>query len=273
MKASSSSSSTTASSTSTSTSATNSNGPLTYSTVATSILEEMIIPMIHEIVAVSMLNEQTIRDRYGKPDNPIYIDTRNPIGSDEDGLNDNGEGTSIGNGGGSGNGSSNNNNSGDRVKRLKNGGSSGGNSSNGNGNGYNDGGSSTPSAVNSAHNSPQPGAPDIGRFQFLANGKDIYSNARQQRYMNGNVNGNGNGSGQSNGQSNGQSDGGVESRYMGVSDNGSSMANGNVLSAVSMASSNNASEIYFSCSNCNRKIAGSRFASHIDRCLGGRTRK
>ncbi|OWB81415.1 hypothetical protein B5S33_g32 [[Candida] boidinii] len=264
---------------STSTSSTNSNGPLTYSTVATSILEEMIIPMIHEIVAVSMLNEQTIRDRYGKSDNPIYIDTRNPIGNDEDALNGNGEGTNIGNNGGNGINGSNNNNSGDRVKRLKNG--NGGSSSNGNGNGYNDGGSSTPSAVNSAHNSPQPGAPDIGRFQFVANGRDIYSNARQQRYMNGNANGNGsnsgsgngNGSGQSTGQSNGQADGGVESRYMGVSDSVSGMANGNALSAVSMTSSNNASEIYFSCSNCNRKIAGSRFASHIDRCLGGRTRK
>lgn len=27
---------------------------------------------------------------------------------------------------------------------------------------------------------------------------------------------------------------------------------------------------YFDCGNCGRKVAGSRFASHIDRCLGGR---
>ncbi|ODQ79832.1 hypothetical protein BABINDRAFT_13437 [Babjeviella inositovora NRRL Y-12698] len=27
---------------------------------------------------------------------------------------------------------------------------------------------------------------------------------------------------------------------------------------------------YFVCSNCTRKIAGSRFAAHVDRCLGGR---
>ncbi|KAI0462114.1 hypothetical protein LJB42_004201 [Komagataella kurtzmanii] len=30
---------------------------------------------------------------------------------------------------------------------------------------------------------------------------------------------------------------------------------------------------YFTCLNCDRKIAGNRFASHVDRCLGGRTRK
>lgn len=29
----------------------------------------------------------------------------------------------------------------------------------------------------------------------------------------------------------------------------------------------------FECTNCQRKIAGSRFAAHIDRCLGGRQRK
>jgi len=30
---------------------------------------------------------------------------------------------------------------------------------------------------------------------------------------------------------------------------------------------------YFTCDNCTRKIAGNRFAAHIDRCLGGRSRK
>ncbi|CCH43286.1 hypothetical protein BN7_2834 [Wickerhamomyces ciferrii] len=30
---------------------------------------------------------------------------------------------------------------------------------------------------------------------------------------------------------------------------------------------------YFTCDNCSRKIAGNRFAAHIDRCLGGRSRK
>lgn len=29
---------------------------------------------------------------------------------------------------------------------------------------------------------------------------------------------------------------------------------------------------YFTCDNCSRKIAGNRFAAHIDRCLGGRSR-
>ena len=28
--------------------------------------------------------------------------------------------------------------------------------------------------------------------------------------------------------------------------------------------------VYFVCTNCNRNIAGSRFANHINRCLGGR---
>ncbi|CEP25068.1 unnamed protein product [Cyberlindnera jadinii] len=30
---------------------------------------------------------------------------------------------------------------------------------------------------------------------------------------------------------------------------------------------------YFECRNCQRRIAGNRFAAHIDRCLGGRQRK
>lgn len=34
-----------------------------------------------------------------------------------------------------------------------------------------------------------------------------------------------------------------------------------------------AQDTYFKCSNCDRKIAGSRFAAHIDKCLGGRSRK
>lgn len=33
------------------------------------------------------------------------------------------------------------------------------------------------------------------------------------------------------------------------------------------------SSIYFSCPNCSRNIAGSRFANHINRCLGGRNTK
>lgn len=32
----------------------------------------------------------------------------------------------------------------------------------------------------------------------------------------------------------------------------------------------NDSSTYFHCDNCNRNIAGSRFANHINRCLGGR---
>lgn len=34
-----------------------------------------------------------------------------------------------------------------------------------------------------------------------------------------------------------------------------------------------AQDMYFNCSNCGRKIAGSRFGAHIDKCLGGRSRK
>lgn len=36
---------------------------------------------------------------------------------------------------------------------------------------------------------------------------------------------------------------------------------------------NGANGDYFQCSNCDRKIAGSRFAAHLDKCLGGRSRK
>lgn len=35
----------------------------------------------------------------------------------------------------------------------------------------------------------------------------------------------------------------------------------------------NGNDIYFRCSNCQREIAGVRFAAHIDKCLGGRFRK
>ncbi|KAG7727489.1 hypothetical protein KL933_002423 [Ogataea haglerorum] len=34
----------------------------------------------------------------------------------------------------------------------------------------------------------------------------------------------------------------------------------------------NSSDAYFQCLNCERKIAGGRFAAHIDKCLGGRSR-
>lgn len=32
------------------------------------------------------------------------------------------------------------------------------------------------------------------------------------------------------------------------------------------------SSVYFVCDNCGRNIAGSRFAAHINRCLGGRNK-
>ncbi|ODV93492.1 hypothetical protein PACTADRAFT_52068 [Pachysolen tannophilus NRRL Y-2460] len=49
-------------------------------------------------------------------------------------------------------------------------------------------------------------------------------------------------------------------------------ANGTPGPSNSNSSSNNNIE-YFQCLNCDRRIAGSRFAAHIDKCLGGRTRK
>ncbi|ODV84482.1 hypothetical protein CANARDRAFT_29031 [[Candida] arabinofermentans NRRL YB-2248] len=36
---------------------------------------------------------------------------------------------------------------------------------------------------------------------------------------------------------------------------------------------NGGTDLYFKCLNCDRKISGNRFAAHIDKCLGGRTRK
>lgn len=40
-----------------------------------------------------------------------------------------------------------------------------------------------------------------------------------------------------------------------------------------MIKTGTAQDTYFKCTNCDRKIAGSRFAAHIDKCLGGRSRK
>ncbi|KAG7858147.1 hypothetical protein KL919_003405 [Ogataea angusta] len=37
--------------------------------------------------------------------------------------------------------------------------------------------------------------------------------------------------------------------------------------------STNCSDAYFQCLNCERKIAGGRFAAHIDKCLGGRKKE
>lgn len=42
---------------------------------------------------------------------------------------------------------------------------------------------------------------------------------------------------------------------------------------VNQIKTGTAQDTYFKCSNCDRKIAGSRFAAHIDKCLGGRSRK
>ncbi|VEU19789.1 DEKNAAC100722 [Brettanomyces naardenensis] len=72
--------------------------------------------------------------------------------------------------------------------------------------------------------------PDIGRFEFDVNGRDIYQNA--------------------------------------LVHNGPLMGD----KALEFASTNGA-DIYFRCSNCQREIAGSRFAAHLDKCLGGRSRK
>ncbi|CDK24410.1 unnamed protein product [Kuraishia capsulata CBS 1993] len=77
---------------------------------------------------------------------------------------------------------------------------------------------------------------DLGRLEFVTNGKDVFSNYKRKE----------NGSA-----------------------NGATGSNGN----HSAAGNGNGSDDYFKCLNCDRRIAGSRFASHIDRCLGGRTRK
>ncbi|KAH3669287.1 hypothetical protein OGAPHI_001408 [Ogataea philodendri] len=79
------------------------------------------------------------------------------------------------------------------------------------------GNSDNSSTNSSALGTPQPGengsAVDVGRVNFVRNGKDIF---------------------------------------------GKNTASG---------------DSYFQCLNCDRKIAGGRFAAHIDKCLGGRVRK
>lgn len=72
--------------------------------------------------------------------------------------------------------------------------------------------------------------PDIGRFKFSLNGKDVYQNA--------------------------------------LTDNGHLMGDKAALFAPT-----NGTDTYFRCANCQREIAGSRFAAHIDKCFAGRSRK
>lgn len=166
---------------------------LTYSSVSISILKDMLTDYTEEIITKSVLKEKLTQQRYGTTKHPKFIDSRNEENFPRDTDED----------------ETNNHN-----KKRHHRHSFGSSSSR----------SATPQPVNLQKE------PDIGRFGFNINGRDVYENAFEQN-----------------------------SKLMG--DKASSFA------------SANANDIYFRCSNCQREIAGGRFAAHIDKCLGGRNRR
>ncbi|GMG19197.1 unnamed protein product [Ambrosiozyma monospora] len=174
---------------------------LTVSSMSISIMEDMLLQIIQDIIARTVLEEKVTRETYGTINDPIPINSINPLTNN---INHSNDGESL------------------LAIRKLNKGNNHSNGSNGN------------SQASSVTGTPQPSdlqlQPDLGRFAFVRNGKDIYANALSGSQGNGTHNG----------------------------------TNGHSASA---------SELYFKCSNCDRKIAGSRFAAHIDKCLGGRTRK
>lgn len=229
--------------------------PLSYGTFCGTTLDDMLEQIIHNVVTRSLLDEKLTRKDYGTVKKPIFHD---PPGFQDQPMK---KGCK-------------------EEKHTKNSGAKGANrGSNGNGsrkdpagddadddddgvnddadeddedaeqdydagdNGFDSGTSTGSPRKNGNHpdrnggghtrkrkQTVQHGEPDIGRFAFTLNGKDIYVNA-----LNANRN------------------------LLGVK------ANAIVLGT--------AQDTYFKCSNCERKIAGSRFGAHIDKCYGGRSRK
>lgn len=209
--------------------------PLTYASFCGSVLDDMLEQVIHSIVSNSLLNEKLIRKNYGTVSKPIFHDPpffvkkndqtpeivcidevteistkKNRYEEDDDEEDDEFDDDENDDYGSSN--SRNNKNKPSQIDLTS------------------DDEASPKKRPNRKNRSLQYKEPDIGRFQFTLNGKDIYVNA--------------------------------------LNDNRKLL--GPKADAIVIGG---AQDLYFKCSNCDRKIAGSRFGAHIDKCLGGRSRK
>lgn len=177
---------------------------LTYASFCGSLLDDMLDQVIYNIISRSLLDEKLIRKNYGTIEKPIFHDPPSftkQYGSLE--INPNGLEQTKDNGNNNNNSSNN-----ERIDLTTD---------------ENDNGKKFQQKI-------LPNEPDIGRFQFKLNGKDIYVNA--------------------------------------LNDNRELL--GDKVNSIVVGT---AQDTYFQCSNCDRKIAGSRFSAHVDKCLGGRSRK
>lgn len=181
---------------------------LTYSSFCGTLLDDMLDQVIYNIISRSLLNEKLIRKDYGTIEKPIFHDS--PLFSAK--YNGEAKGDDF-----SANGKKDSDINGNVNKRIDL--------------TSDDGETPPPTSSRSGTNKNEsPVEPDIGRFQFTLNGKDVYVNA--------------------------------------LSDNRKLL--GAKANAIVVGT---AQDTYFKCSNCDRKIAGSRFSAHIDKCFGGRSRK
>ncbi|KAG0680666.1 hypothetical protein C6P40_004185 [Pichia californica] len=168
---------------------------LTYAAFCGSLLDDMLDQVIFSIISRSLLDEKLIRKDYGTIEKPVFHDT--PAFTQKFNNEKNG-----------------NNNSNGRIDLTL----------------EDDDNEILNSKNISVLKNKLPSEPDIGRFQFTLNGKDVYVNA--------------------------------------LNDNKKLL--GSKANSIVMGT---AQDTYFKCSNCDRKIAGSRFSAHVDKCLGGRSRK
>lgn len=191
---------------------TSSDNRITYASFCGTLLDDMLDQVIHNIISRSLLDEKLIRKNYGSIGKPIFHDSPylNEKENDRDTLNNN---TNV-----------------DKnmsAKSNSNDSDEDDDSSDNNNNRIDLTSEDDTKVLKSATKFLEP---DIGRFQFTLNGKDVYVNA--------------------------------------LNDNRNLL--GAKANAIVVGS---AQDTYFKCSNCDRKIAGSRFGAHIDKCLGGRSRK
>ena len=226
--------------------------PLTYESFCGSVLDDMLDQIIHNIISKSLLNERIIRSEYGTIDKPILHNSpyftakfENKKNTDDsqkknrtnnnDNNNDNDNDDSNDDDDDYDSKDESDEDSEDEIipnsrKRNLNNQESNGKYKKNKINSVNTNGKKFGNINLNADNIKQYEEPDIGRFEFLLNGKDIYVNA-----LNNN------------------------SKILGEYAN--------------LISPGTGQDTYFKCSNCDRKIAGSRFGAHIDKCLGGRSRK
>lgn len=174
---------------------------LTYSSFCGALLDDMLDQVIFNMISRALFDEKLKRQDYGTISNPIFHDSFLLKEKSKNEVNGKGDDNSI-------NGKKNQDNNGS----------------------VNGSGKINLANGNSAKVHSLPTEPDIGRFQFSINGKDIYVNALNDN-----------------------------KKFLG--------------DKASMITVGTAQDTYFKCSNCDRKIAGSRFSAHIDKCLGGRSRK